>query len=143
MINYNRDPRFIVISKASDEIVNNSNVLQDDDDLTINIQASSNYFFILGIFYDGAAIADLDIKWSVPVGCSVEWDAATGGTGWLETDEATLAASAVGTLDDYLIFGVIKNGVNSGSFKLQWAQHTADASNLTLHEGSTLILVRL
>lgn len=137
----------VYIYKSSNEIVNNSSTLQDDNHLFYALAANKSYAFRLFFAYNSDATRDLKIGFTVPTGC----------TGWAHSS----CANAAGTLSIYhgplsafvglsyqgqtsdsagYIEGTIVNGSTAGTFHFQWAQNTAGSVNSTVFAGSYLII---
>lgn len=59
-----------------------------------------------------------------------------------QTSLSTLISGALATIGDHLIEinGLLENGVNSGTLKLQFAQNTSDGSAIVLKRGSFIEL---
>lgn len=139
-----------IVVKASDEIVNNSTTLQDDNELIIPLDASSTYIFDGLITYNSATAADLQMDFTVPAGAS--------GRRWLTYPQTTVTScvtttvthnggsitasatniGATGANCDIPIRGIITTAGTSGNFVVQWAQNTADVSDSTVVAGSYL-----
>jgi hypothetical protein len=140
-----------IVRKTADETVNNSAVLQNDDDLLLPIGANEIWRFEFVIY--GISNATADFKYSLvgPAASNVRWEF----TG--ENESATVvswnflaggvAVAARGFADGShtlnILRGVIINGANAGNLQLQWAQNTADASDTKVFANSCLLATRL
>lgn len=142
------------VVKSADETVNNSTVLQDDDHLFVTVEANATYWLDALIFYSTNATADLALKWAAPTGAFINWTSggmhATGGTAGNYGD----MSSALRRITDQAVLGgslesvarpsgLLTVAATAGTFKLQWAQGTADASNSKVLAQSALRLHRL
>lgn len=141
--------------KASDETVNNSDTLQDDDDLKFTASASAKYFITLLLKITTTAVADLKLKFDCPG--SYTYDLVnTGAIGeltssaqpqialadmWTEAaDETFNGASSAQTA---IWWGIIEADGTGGEVNLQWAQNTAEATDTKIHQGSCLIVQKV
>lgn len=135
------------VIKTADETVNNSNTLQDDDELNTSVSANETLLVEAFLLVDFKSASDLKIAWSAPALC----------TGYHPAISATdvnangaenhnVASTRLGTTsqlslitDDCLFI----NGANAGTVKLQWAQNTAVAEDTIVKAGSLLRVTRL
>ena len=144
--------------KTADEVVNNSNTLQDDDHLKWTVAANEVWLFELYLFYTVAnAASDFKMGWTVPSGTTMLWNPyvyvtdVTKDTRWPATGTATqtvlgegdTAISGAGTNNQqYRATGIVRVSSTGGTLQMQWAQNTAHASDSTLRKDSALILWR-
>lgn len=135
------------VRKASDETVNNSATLQNDDDLAAGLAANDVMFFRAVLFYDSNATADIKITFTVPTGATIKWgpDAgsrvtSTGSVSGSSIITASGSSLAFGGISSGVmtVSGVVVNGATAGNLQLQWAQNTADASDSKILAGSFL-----
>jgi len=137
---------FAKVVKTADEIVNNSIVLQDDDELRFSGVANKNYSFVLTIFVQAASSTpDFQTAFTLPSGATGEWTTTslTSDTAGLTADITTADVHTVlsSTPPRHIIYeGVIRMGSTAGVCQLQWAQAIADASNTTVEIGSKLLV---
>ena len=141
---------FQIRVKRADEIVNNSTVLQDDNDLTFPGAASTTYAFILFLMFSSSTVADFQTAISVPAGADgnrgdwAELTAAGADATWQERAlEANPVGAAGSARQPYISIGVVRMGATAGPVTLQWAQNTAEVSNTSVITGSWLIALRL
>lgn len=133
-----------IVRKSASESITNSTTLQDDDDLQISVEASVIYTFRSVIFYDASTTGDLKFQWVAPSGAALAFSAmipalaitaAAGNTtnfgSFNLTDVLGVGAAGVGTQLAIAMNGVLVMSTTAGTFKLQWAQNTADAVNAT------------
>ena len=128
------------VHKTSDEIVNNSAVLQNDDDLKFAMAANTSYKFKLFMSTTLRASSDFKFNFTVPAGCSYSaqeprkaygtWGIMYSGSG----DRTYLVTSTSNTIG--LVIGEIQNGGTAGDFQLQWAQNAAIVESTTMETGS-------
>ena len=136
-----------IVLKASDETVNNSNALQNDDDLLFAIGANEDWIFQFSIFYDSTAYFKFAI--TVPAaGTFLIWGVgqayySSGAFVYASAITASGTSRAVqgggaGTAKHTIITGSVSNGANAGNVQLQWAQSTAEATDTKVLAGSSL-----
>lgn len=139
------------IVKPSNEIVNNSAVLQDDDALVVSLAANSKYEVLISLFFSSPANADfkMNILTSQAISCifSISHftaaDAAealvrncVGSTAWTGGGAVTSGGSGAGTV--CVCYRGLVNTVNACTLKVQWAQGTAQVADTTLLAGSSI-----
>lgn len=145
----------VIVRKTLDENVNNSAVLQDDNHLSFPVENGKSYAFDLHLFFNTTnAAIDAKIGLTHPAGTMV-WgltgiDVAAAS---LSTGDVRMQTRAPAVSGDNLAVGVTAASTNScthahvygtfvatatGTVRLQWAQVTATATNLTLQAGSYL-----
>lgn len=141
----------VFVRKTADETVNNSNALQDDDELLFALGANEVWFFQAIIIGISTAVADFIMSFVMPAGGVIHGfkvvmtaaDAFSGNT-LLEGDG--LAWTVAGGAADrcYTILqGLAINGATPGDLQFRWAQNTAEASDSKILENSCLYLDRL
>lgn len=141
------------IFKAADESVASSTTLQDDNDFTLAVVADRKYIFeFLLIVKAGEAAADFKYNFSFPTsdgiagGAGLAAATASGALGDVRTLGRTVTA---GTSFSDEIVGVTNANLAvtayvvlvpsaSGTFKMQWAQNTSDATATTLAKYSAM-----
>jgi len=144
-------PDVVMVRKTADETVNNSNALQNDDELTLTVGANEVWDIFLLLEITTGAAPDFAYAFTVPTGGVI--------TGFVAGTIGALASAlvAIAPLDlttPHYIDGTINNnwaclwgryigGANAGNLQLQWAQKTADASDTTLHANSYIIAHKL
>lgn len=142
IINYNLHTKTVI--KTADETVNNSDTLQNDDELYFAIAANEIWVVEFDIFHNSSATADIKFAVVAPSGATVHTyflgyraSAALAKVyragGGVSTDVDGVAGD---TLERYL--AVIINGSTAGNVQLQWAQNTQDASNTKVLANSML-----
>lgn len=136
---------FARVVKKVDEIVNNSTTLQADDELLFSANANKTYGFLLVLFLVGTTIADIKLNFSLPTSASGRWSFPN----LLRSDQTVtsgdlLSANALpfaAPANQFVIFiGHIKVLGTAGACTLQWAQNTAEVSDLKVLEGSYLVV---
>jgi len=133
--------------KSVDESVT-SNTLQDDDELTIDLDPANTTYFIEGLVLAVSASRTPDIKIAFTVPSDATMDIAyissRGSTfNHGELLESSGTASITIPIDNsnvtiVMIRGTVKLGSTTGTLTLQWAQATSNANATTVKEGSFL-----
>lgn len=126
-----------VVRKTSDETVNNSSTLQDDDELLASLAANETVSFQCIIHYISGTTPDFKLAFTVPTSATLRWGLA--GSKFVSgSSSASNTISSSGgdeTVDgtagnnSLLPSGVVVNSTNAGDLTLQWAQATANASD--------------
>lgn len=138
-------------AKASDQTVNNSTTLVDDNDLTVSIAANETVVIVGHIIFESNSTADFKHQFTGPSGSDGSFGiggpreltgGGLGGTGFYALN-ASIPTSGHGGPASQSVFGVVRNGGTSGNITLQWAQNTADASDTKVLADSFLIVWRV
>lgn len=143
--------------KTANESVTSSTAFQDDDHLTLTVEANVIYEMIAFIIYDGATAGDLKTTWSAPAGATLDWTptglltSATVASGSLKMSHSTLPDNeSVGTIGTGVgnrtvmrPTGLLVVGGTAGSFTFRWAQLTSDVTATTVLANSYLRLKRV
>ena len=135
-----------IIFKSSHEAVNNSNVLQNDDDLVLPVAANSNYVAIVTLELNSGSTPDFKCGWDYPSGCSIWWGIYD--THWDDSATSTLFESStlIKSTNGYcgmVLHLSISNGANAGNVTLKWAQNTANATDTYVLLGSNIIAFKV
>lgn len=143
--------KILTAVKTADEIVNNSDVYQDDDHLFVTLEASTSYILEFKGFLNHAS-SRLYFQFVAPSGATIK---ANGVSSYTGTNTATAGFGVKTVFNDFYstpssysgqefvyIDGVVTSGVG-GLFKVQWKQVTAVAENLTMYAGSFMRLTKL
>lgn len=145
-------PDVIVVRKSATETVNNSAVIQNDDELFALLAANAVYVMELTVITESAANADIQFGWGYPVNATVAWGggivAADGITSAVKdnltrTDTVACEGQGAADLRTFKFFGTINVGNTAGTLQLKWAQGTAQASDTKVHADSSLILRKI
>lgn len=129
--------KFVV--KSADEIVSNSTTLQNDDHLTLALEANKTYYFYTQWILTSSTVADFKWRFIVPSGATMDWTTVSGA----DVADATLGSSAstTGNRQAFIaVTGRIMVAGTAGNVTLQWAQNTAEVSSTTMHKGSFLMI---
>jgi hypothetical protein len=133
--------------KTSDETVNNSAAMQNDDHLFLSVEANSQYRIEARLRQSSGTTPDFKFQFTLPSGASGFYTVHTIGAGaaayTLFDDNMTLPQTVEGGTAGILAEGLIVVGANAGTVQLQWAQNTANASNTTVFTESYLELRRV
>lgn len=159
-ISYFRSPLFAY--KTADESVTSSAALQNDDHLTLSVEANAIYTMTLFIEYIAGTTGDLQYAFTYPANASVTHGVAglditaTGSSGAAavpnfsgpgrDTSTPTSARNlggAGGSFAHAFMMGLLEVGVTAGSLTLQWAQAVSDGTATTLKQGSWMKLDRI
>lgn len=128
--------------KATDETVTSSTTLQDDDDLSVSLEANTAYSFEMFLDIDTTATADFKFKVVVPSGTNARGVPQTAVNAYSISDlTVDISPNFASTeVRGYTITGSVVTSGTSGTLQLQWAQNTSDATGTTLKEGSWIRL---
>lgn len=138
--------------KTSDEVVNNSSTLQNDDQLVVALTANAVYRLTVEAQYTAGTTADYKWAFTFPAGTTVSiaqpalWSTATAYTqavGPLTSGTAVAAGgNGTGTKATIFMVGIVTVGGTAGNLQYQWAQNAATVEDTTTYAGSYLELVR-
>jgi hypothetical protein len=133
------------IYKSADETVNNSDVLQNDNDLFFSIGANEVWTFYIRAIINSGTTPDLVLNFTVPSGATGGWAQLylSGGVAERSFGGSGLAVSTSGSDQTYSPGGVVINGATPGTVQFQWCQNVATMSDTTIKAGSFLIAHRL
>jgi hypothetical protein len=143
------------VRKTATESVTSSTALQDDDHLTVTVEANAHYVLDSTLFFDGATAGDFKMLWVAPAGAAMPWGVAapvTTAVGFNDDQTAgfdltgtgvTFGALGTGTTAAALISGLLVVGGTAGTLKLQWAQGTSSGTATRLFINSYLSLRRV
>ncbi len=140
--------RTVFARKTSDETVNNSTTLQNDDALFVAVEANAVYDFLIAIHHNSGGTPDIKFGWTVPASTTMVWGGFIVNTAGAFTVAANLSQTSVVSIggtgsDSFQAFqGVVVTSGTAGTLQLQWAQDTLNASNTIVRAGSYLALSR-
>lgn len=142
-----RDSNSVVISKPSDETVNNSAVLQNDDDLSFVAEANAIYQITHYFKYDIKASSDFKYQWNVPSGSmSGIVNYAWSSNPTASSLDLTAVRTHLGTASviiNYYHVSMVETGVTGGTVQFTWAQNTNIAENTIMKKGSAMLIERV
>ena len=135
----------IRVVKQADEIVNNSVVLQNDDELLFPVAANEIWtgLFLMRVFTDPAA--DFKFLFVVPAGAVMTgYFSNAGAVGYTaEMDFTALGYFPNGGVSAFtasrLFYFAYIGAAAAGNVQLQWAQNAADVSDTKLLQGSSIL----
>lgn len=138
--------------KISNETVNNSSTLQDDDELFLPLVASTTYYVEIYVIHSADSAADFKFFLTVPSGASLSFGALAPNASQANKDASTisqLAGSAsaisvgcfgVGSNQVTILRASVKTSSTPGNVTLQWAQSSAAANNAVVNANSFMWL---
>lgn len=132
--------------KASDETVNNSSALQDDNDFFFTVAASEKWGVELHLILDTNTTADWKGNWTKPAATTITHTYAYGAGGAALVDWTTgdsLIVAATSSAQAVHLWAAVIVSTTAGTVQFQWAQATANASNTILKAGSYMIATRM
>lgn len=141
-----------LVRKTSDETVNNSTTLQDDNHLLTALAANEIIVFQCFIIQISDATADFKLAFTVPSGAVIQWSLANAAVTTTNTFAAPEVITSSGTSqaiqgrtsdNGQLVSGMVRNSSTSGNLQLQWAQNTATVVDTIVSIDSHLIVWRV
>jgi hypothetical protein len=131
----------IKVVKPSNQTVNNSSTLVNDNALVLPVASNSVYDFQLRLIYNSLATPGFKFHFTLPAGGTMSYTShlKSGGTFQLfvNNDASTPSADGVAADAAILVVGEIFIAGTPGNVTLQWAQSTANASNTIVASNST------
>lgn len=135
----------IIVRKTSDEVVNNSTVLQDDDELYFAVGANEIWEFLLLLrVTTPTSGVDVDYSFTIPVAASLLRCEGYGVSNAEEDGTTEDTCDIIGASSEYcLMHYLYVGGANAGTVQLQWAQHTATVEDTKVRANSFIIARKL
>ena len=142
------------VEKTAVQTVFNSNVLVDDNQLTLAIAASQIYYLELNIQgANSGVVAGFKLSINAPAGCTQNgvWIGTAASISVLTTYIQRTDVAMPDIVGNYFttaydgwitVRGVVRTGGLSGALTVQWAQTVADASNTQVYKGSSFRLTK-
>lgn len=138
-------PRIVV--KDANEVVTNSEVIQDDDELFMALETESTYDFVIyfEVLWSGGDIVGIDYTFKAPTGATGKfWEVASNSslnTDFVvypfETEKTPPGSEPDDTKYWFQAKGYVKTGATTGNLQFQWAQRNAGAGDTTtIYAGS-------
>jgi hypothetical protein len=137
----------VIAYKTTDETVNNSTTLQNDDALLIPLEPSEAWVFNASLRYSSGTTPDIKFAFTVPGSSGISWGPMAGGR-WVaagtftQTDNVAASGAALDFMGSgagtWLAVAGVVTADSSGNLQLQWAQNTANASDTKVLAGSRL-----
>ena len=133
------------VIKSADEIVSNSTVLQNDNELLFAMAANETWEVELLLRAIGTAAAGFKFSLAMPAACAINGNFFPNAAGvWQRViDSGTYGPVMDANIVPVLIKVVVVNGANAGNFQLQWAQAGAEVSDTKVLKNSYIIAHRL
>ena len=140
--------------KTATESVTSSTALQDDDTLSVSVDANTTYHFQAMLKYDAATAGDLKFRWTVPASATLSFslqrlhDAAALFTddqafGGANDSDITAGGLGAGTTCWLPMQGILTVSSTAGTLLLRWAQNTSSATATRLFADSYVFLQRV
>lgn len=147
----------IIIRKTSNETINNSATLQNDDVLVFAASANTTYSIKLFVLYDASQASDFQYAFTLPTSASgykvttnttTTTTTCSGSSGSMVYNDITITnnnvgAAGVGATCALMIDGTVITAGTAGNVQFRWAQATADATNATVQANSWMSYRRL
>ena len=131
--------------KTSDETVNNSSALQNDDALFLTVAVNTTYDLELWVLQSSGATPNFKLDFTLPAGATWRgghFDCNNTQIG-IMTTAAVSGVTGTGADAYVMLKALISIGGTAGTVQLRWAQNTANASNTIVRANSRLKLVPL
>lgn len=137
----------ILVIKATDETVNNSTVLQNDDHLVFAVEANSIYIIEMALTtLSDTTAPDIDFIFAKPAGGiirSLQAFVTPPGYHSLGRADTELSSISAASTPTYVYFKLVYwGGENAGNIQFQWAQHVATVEDTKILENSFLVAKR-
>lgn len=142
--------------KTGDTSRANTVTTTNDPHLTTTISANSVYKVECAVIYSGPPDGDIAIDWTVPAGAAGFWHGAGYGRAAVDTiegytirmnqndvDQARTFGALAGVNSVIMIHGTVRTSAAGGTFAMQWAQATLDATPTSVRAESYLYLRRV
>ena len=136
------------VRKASDETIDTSTTLQDDDELLFPVGANETWAFTIWLRYVSGATPDIKFTITVPSGASGDFrligrDSTGSAIAASQAAGATEVAFGAVSRETAIMQGTVRTGATPGNVTLQWAQNTSDGGNTTVEADSVLMAWRV
>jgi hypothetical protein len=147
-----------VARKTADTSRSATTTTTADPHLTFEVEASGVYIWEGWLKYFADPAADLTIDFTVPSGSLGEWNGFAAGSGTAgvavttgysirtESNDVSQARNYYGTTDGVhgvILHGLLRVSSTAGTFSLDWAQGTSNATGTVLYTDSWLRLQRI
>lgn len=139
-----------IVYKAADEAVNDSNVLQDDDDLKIACLANELWEFCLTAYiFTPNAATDFKFAFTVPALAAIQYVFAglNAAAAWqyliVNSSGDPIVVDTAGSKTMIAIHGLAQFGGNAGDIQFRWAQDTPMAVDTKVMKGACMIAHKL
>jgi hypothetical protein len=142
------------VVKSADESYS-SGTTHDDSELFIPVQAGTNYWMTAMIIYEADGARDLEMRFVGPTDSSISYvsdsipstatttsDIISRGL-QVATSGPGVGGAGIGTAVVAIPKGILRVGVNSGTFRFRWAQLSGGSPATIVKANSVLTLRRL
>ena len=131
--------------KTADETVNNSTTLQNDDHISIAVEANAFYALEAVFFLISGTTPDFKFLFVGPAGVAIDglvhFVTTTFVAGF--TEAAAVPILTTGANEVAFLTGLVDTAGTAGALTLQWAQNTANASDTKLLAGTWVRLTKV
>lgn len=135
---------FARVVKKVDQTVNNSNVLVNDNELVIALQANKIYSFFSFVYLTSTTVADWKHNWILPAGASGNMTAGPWASNAAQVASIieSIGISVVNTADIECIMtlGRVIVGGTAGSIQYQFSQNNPVVFDTKCLQGSSLVV---
>lgn len=140
----------VIVRKTADELVTNSTVLQNDDELLFPIAANEVWeFALLPISISATNTPDAKGAFTVPAGATIvgayhgtNADGAVGVSTFVAAQSISFMVETSARVQK-VFAGIVISGANAGNVQFQWAQTTATVEDTKILANSCIIAHRL
>ena len=144
-----------IYKKTADETVNNSNVLQDDDELTaIPLEANSTYEVQIILYYSSSNVADIKTRTNFSAidrayaGVANTINTANAATTSALSDavqgsNVDLSCGGPGADPTLAFIRLAVRTISAMTLNILWAQNTAEVSDTKMRAGSRVVVTKL
>jgi len=130
------------VVKAADEVVNNNDALQNDNHLLKTVLPYTSYLCRLDIQYSSNMTANLKMDFTIPPGATIyapSYHATISyGVAGANCAVGGIPGNAGVTPLPFRAWFALVTDANGGTLQLRWAQNTANVSDTTVYQGSSL-----
>lgn len=147
----------LVVRKQADTSRASTTTATADPELSFEVEANATYVWDGWLKYFADPVADMIIDFTVPTGSLGEWSAFGAGQGTTtatvlgysirtDSNDVSQPRNIYGTSNSDLtavINGTLRVGSTAGTFSLDWAQGTSDATATVLYTDSWMRLQRI
>ena len=145
----------LYVRKTADESVLSSTALQDDDMLTLTVEASATYEVSSLILYTSGTTEDFKFDFQGPAGAVFDYTPNSGDTS--DTDQYTLVNygyavfgtpvstngdSAPSNVHTVYPYGLLRTSVTAGSVRFRFAQNTSGAGTAATCKAGSFLMAR-
>jgi hypothetical protein len=143
----------VVAYKTGDSTRASTTTVSNDADLVAPLATNAFYVLTMYLYFEGSNTASQGLKWgfAFPTGWTMRYHAiyssasgvATVGVSYVGTDVNAAGTNGAGNNRGLTINGSVFTSSSSGNLQFQWAQNVSEASTVTLHAQSYMMLNRM